>query len=59
MRPQASPSDRMHDKAVAFIAEVMRLENKVRDVSRQVDRVESELRQALSELTRDRFEECR
>jgi hypothetical protein len=55
----AGSSDRVHDKPVAFIAEVMRLESEVREASRQLDRVESELRQALNELARARFEECR
>jgi len=58
MYPSRTP-DRVHDKAVAFIVEVMRLESEVREVSQQLDRVESELRQALNDLARQRFEECR
>jgi hypothetical protein len=52
-------SDQVPGEPVAFIAEVMRLAGKVSEVSRQIDRVESELRQALNELARARFEECR
>jgi hypothetical protein len=55
----AGSSDQMHDKALAFISEVMRLESKVIEVSRDLERVEAELRQALNELARARFEECR
>ena len=58
MYPSRTP-DQVHDRAVEFIAEVMRLESEVREVSRQLDRVESELRQALNDLARERFEECR
>jgi hypothetical protein len=51
--------DEVPGEPVAFIAEAMRLEDKVSEVSRQLERVESELRLALNELARARFEECR
>ena len=59
MRPLAGPADRTYEEAVAFITELMRLEGQVKEVNQQLDRVEAELQQALNELARERFEECR
>jgi hypothetical protein len=52
-------TDRPRDDAIAFIAEVIRLQRAVWEISRQVDRLEVEMRQALIELDRERFEEQR
>jgi hypothetical protein len=42
--------------AEAFAAELARLEREVREVNRQLDRIEADMLLALSELTRERFE---
>jgi uncharacterized coiled-coil DUF342 family protein len=56
MYPLVSPADHGRDEAVAFLAELVRLESKVREVNQQLDRVEAELQDALGELARVRFE---
>jgi hypothetical protein len=43
--------------AVAFITELIRLQSEVGELSRQLDRIEAEMRQALCDAARDRFEE--
>ena len=56
MYPLVGPADRGRDEAVAFLAELVRLEGKVEEVNQQLDRVEAELQDALGELARARFE---
>jgi hypothetical protein len=56
MYPLASPVDGGRDEAVAFLAELVRLESTVKGVNQQLDRVEAELQHALGELARERFE---
>jgi hypothetical protein len=56
MRTLARPAECAHEEAVAFLAELVRLESRVREVNQQLDRVEAELQHALGELARERFE---
>ena len=55
----AEPVSQLLDEAMAFIAEVMQLESEVREVGQHLDRLESNLRQALNDLARQRYEEHR
>lgn len=59
MRPVVSTPDSTHDQAEAFVAELGRLQSEVREVERQLDRIEAELHRALNELARERFWEYR
>lgn len=43
--------------AVAFIAEMIRLQRNVREIGRQLDRVEVEMHKAFNEIDRLRFQE--
>ncbi|MCA1702899.1 MAG: hypothetical protein LC808_06350 [Actinobacteria bacterium] len=45
-----------HQYGEAFVAELSRLEREVNQVNQQLDRLEVELRRALGELARERFE---
>jgi hypothetical protein len=58
--PTAPAARKREDqKAVAFIAQVIRLERQVDQINRQLDRIESEMRSRINELSRQRFEEYR
>jgi hypothetical protein len=59
MCPLVSPADPARGEAVAFLAELVRLESRVSEVNQQLDRVEAELRRSLNDLARERFEACR
>jgi hypothetical protein len=45
--------------AVAFLARLIRLQNEVREVGQQLDRIEAEMRHALNSVARERYEEYR
>jgi hypothetical protein len=49
--PAACGSD-----VVAFLAHVIRLQQKAAETARQIERIETDLRVALNELERQRFE---
>lgn len=55
------PLDRIQegdrDHAVAFIAQLIRLQSEVGELNQQLDRIEAEMRQALTAAARERFEE--
>ncbi len=59
MQPVADASEEQRDEAVAFIAELIRLQRQVADLAHEVDRVEFEMRQVLSQFDSKRFEEYR
>ena len=59
MRPLVNSPDGAHGEADAFVAELSRLQSEVREVGQQVDRIEAEMRHALNDLARERFEEYR
>lgn len=59
MRPAANPDDGTHGEADAFVAELSRIQSEVREVGRHLDRIEAEMRHALNDLARERFEEYR
>ena len=59
MQPIVDTPERPRDDAIAFIAELIRLQREVCEVGRQVDQIEAAMRQALNEYDRDRFEESR
>jgi hypothetical protein len=48
---------RQGDEAVAFLAQLVRLQREVRDVSCRLDRIESEMHEALNTFNRTRVEE--
>lgn len=61
MQP-ASPSlgqARVEDEAVAFLTELTRLQGEVDELSRHLERIESEMRQVLDAVACERFEEYR
>jgi hypothetical protein len=51
--------ERPRDDAVAFLAELIRLQREVHQVGQQLDRIEAEMRQAINELDCERFKEYR
>lgn len=59
MHSLVSSPDRAQDEVDAFIAELCRLRNEVRDVGQQLDRIETEVRHVLNDAVRERFEEYR
>jgi hypothetical protein len=59
MQPPVRLAGAPRRDAVAFLAELMRLQREVADIARQVERVEAELRESVSGLERARFEEYR
>ena len=59
MHPIVGSSDPAPEGAIAFLATLIRLQRAVWEVGLQVDRIEVEMREALSELDRERFEENR
>lgn len=54
-----SEGKRNDPKAVAFLAQVIRLQRQIDQMNRQLDRIESEMRSSINELSRQRFEEYR
>lgn len=46
----------MPDEAEAFLGALSRLQREVEAVNRELDRIEAELRNALNDLARERFE---
>jgi len=58
MLPRIGSTAGSRTDAIALIAELIRLQHQVRKVGQELDRIESEMRQAL-ERQRDRFEEQR
>jgi hypothetical protein len=59
MEPLPIPAEAPNREVVAFLVGLIRLQREVRDVGRQLDRIEAEMRDALSEVARERFEEYR
>ncbi len=59
MRSIATSPNGALGKANAFVAELTRLESKVREVNQQLERLEAEVLHALGELAQERFEEYR
>jgi hypothetical protein len=47
-----------HAEAVAFLGQLIRLQREMREVGRRLDRIESEMHDALNEFNRARVEEC-
>lgn len=56
MQSLADAADSTPDDAVAFIAQLIRLQRQVREISRQLDRIEVEMHEALNDASRERFE---
>lgn len=52
------PPAHVGNGTVAFLNELNRLHEEVRHLTRSLDRIEVEMRQALSDLARERFEAC-
>ena len=59
MQPWARSSDHPKRDAVAFIAQLIRLQRRVYRLSLQLDLLEAEMRQSLRELARERYEASR
>ena len=59
MAERVDALERPRDDAVAFLAELIRLHREVQQVGQQLDRIEVEMNQAVSEMDRERFEEYR
>lgn len=59
MRQSISTPDHSPDEAVALLAELIRLQREVWAMNRQLDRIETEMRQALNDVARERFEAFR
>jgi hypothetical protein len=57
MRPIVRSYDGAHDEADALVAELSRLQGEAREVGQQLDRLETEMWQALNDVANDRFEE--
>jgi len=57
-RAFVEPEPRPGAEAVAFLAQLIRLQREVRDVGRRLDRIESEMHEALNAFSRARFGEC-
>jgi hypothetical protein len=59
MQPRTflEPEPHPRAEAVAFLAQLIRLQRDMRDVGRRLDRIESEMHQALNEFNRARVEE--
>lgn len=45
------------DDAVAFLAQLIRLQSEVHELGHELDRIEEEIRQAVNDLARERFED--
>ena len=59
MQTDVVTSERERRKAVAFIAQVIRLQRQVTQMNRQLDRIDYEMRTTINELGRQRLEEYR
>lgn len=59
MQPLVSSADDEPGEAAAFTAELVRLQSEVREVNKQLDRLEAEVWQVLNDLSLERFEEYR
>ena len=59
MAERVNAPEHPRDDAVAFLAELIRLQREVHQVGQQLDRIEVEMNQAVSEMDRERFEEYR
>ena len=59
MQPWARSSDHPKHDAVAFIAQLIRLQRRVYRLSLQLDLLEAEMRQSLRDLARERYEASR
>ncbi len=59
MHTLAAKAEHERRQAVAFIAQLIRLQRRVSQMNRQLDRVEYEMRAGINELGRQRFEEYR
>jgi hypothetical protein len=57
MTTLALSTDRPGDNADAVVKELARLDLEVRELNRQLDRVEAEMWRALNELAREGFEQ--
>lgn len=56
MQRRPSSRDAAPDEARVVLAELRRLQRRVRDVGQQIDRIEAEMQRALSDLARERSE---
>jgi hypothetical protein len=56
-RASVGPEPHPGAEAVAFLAQLIRLQREVRDVDRRLDRIESEMHEALNPFNRARVEE--
>ncbi len=59
MHTLAAKAEQERRQAIAFIAQLIRLQRQVSQMNRQLDRVEYEMRTCINELGRQRFEEYR
>lgn len=59
MQTSTIESGRERSQDAAFVAQLIRLQGQVNQMNRQLDRIEHEMRAAISELGRQRFEEYR
>lgn len=59
MHTLAAKAEHEHRRAIAFLAQLIRLQRQVVQMNRQLDRIEHEMRSCINELSRQRFEEYR
>jgi len=59
MHPLATKTKAERRHAVAFLAQLIRLQRQVNELGRQLERVEYEMHSAVNELGRQRFEAYR
>jgi hypothetical protein len=59
MQTLAAKAEQERRQAIAFIAQLIRLQRQVSQMNRQLDEIEHDMRRAINELGRQRFEEYR
>jgi hypothetical protein len=59
MHTLAAKAEHERRQAIAFIAQLIRLQRQVNQMNRQLDEIEHDMRTAINELGRQRFEDYR